>query len=356
MADELNKEEQKEVDPFEKHIDIAIEAQDGKAEDKSSEDANAESGKTDEGVDKVEQRKDSESAVSDDKSQQQPSKEGQKEAKHSHGAKDLVLRGAGENGADLVIRGGAERRFYEQRETARARAKELEDEIRTKDQGFRQLQEKYEGLEQTVKGLHGADPATVSVGLKIVNDLQRDPVGTMKKLLAEVTAQGYKIEDIGAGVDHAAIQRMIEERLPKSTTSDSDDIAAITEEAEAEATTFFASHPDAKPHDALLAAVLRDHPELSLSAAYYQVKEAFIDKGFDWSLSLEENLKQSGLGKEGKQDDPNNKSNGSGTTPLPSGGNGAGADLVVRGSDLASESADTGDIVREAMREAGYKV
>lgn len=331
------------IDPaISRHLDIAIEAQDGKSnaetEDKDKE---GEEG------DKSKQPEDSKSSAGDDKQEQRPvDKEISEAAKKLAGAKDLKLHDG------TVVKGGAERRFYEQRETARHELSIEKQAHQATRQQLQSLQERLSLVENSTKELHGADAKTLAIGAKIVNDIQSDPVGTIKKLVAEAAAQGYNVEDLGVGVDTAAIKRLIEERLPLNEPKEKtdDEIAA---DAEAEVAKFYSAFPDAKPHDALLAAVLRDHPELDLQSAYFAVKNSFIDKGFDWSLSLEDNLKAA-------QSDPQNKDNQQNSDqdkkPLPSGGYGAGGEFKLNDKSIADDSMDTGDIVRQAMRESGINI
>lgn len=328
---------------FTKHLDIAIEAQDGPATAKEDDkETNADGS--------PKQPTDSNVSTSDSTAQPKPGEEPKKEEQQTHGAKDLTLQDG------TVVKGGSERRFFEQRNVARERVNTLEDENRSISAERDKFRNDFSQLQETVKGLHGADPQSVSIGLQIVNDLQRDPQGTMKKLLAEVVAQGYTVEGIGAGIDTAAITRLIEERLPNRDTSDEANIERITADAHTEASTFFNTFPDAKPHDELLARMLGDNPGLSLQSAYFQLKDAFAEKGFDWTRSLADNVK-------GSSGQTNNGLDSTGkpiikvdTPGLPNGGNGQNTDVVVNRGNLAHESEDTGDIVKQAMREAGMKI
>ncbi len=327
---------------FTKHLDIAIEAQDGPTDKNPETKTDAEAGKTN-----TEVKPDTgDGSTKQPDAQPNAGQEGKKEEQPAHGAKDLTLQDG------TTIKGGQERRFFEQRNVARERATVLEQERDRIAKEHTTLQTKYDDLERTVTNLNGAKPQEVAVGLNIVRDLQRDPQGTMQKLLAEVIAQGYTIEGIGAGIDTAAITRLIEERLPKQGASEQDNIARITEEATQEANTFFSNHPDAKPHDELLARMLSDNPGLSLQSAYFQLKDAFASKGYDWTLPLKDNVERGQTNSEKKTDDnpnPNDK-------PLPNGGNGLGTDVVINRGNLSNETDDTGDIVRQAMRESGMNI
>lgn len=333
---------------FAKHLDIAIEAQDGPSS------ANTETENKTEGGNEGGESKQPEvgnSNSGDNTAQPKSAEEVKKEAQSPNGAKDLTL----DDGT--VVRGGPERRFFEQRNIARERVTALEGQIANVERERDSFRDKFTQLENTVRDLQGADPQQVKIGLNIVRDLQRDPQGTMQKLLAEVIAQGYTVEGIGAGIDTAAITRLIEERLPKAADIPNEE--QITADATREANEFFGRHPDAKPHDELLARMLSDNPTLSLQSAYYQLKDAFAERGFDWSRSLADNLNagntaSSQLNNEnGGNDNSNNQNNGPG---LPNGGNAVNSDVVVNRGNISHESEDTGDIVRQAMREAGMKI
>jgi hypothetical protein len=50
-------------------------------------------------------------------------------------------------------------------------------------------------------------PAHLATAVRMFTDLQRDPSGTLKKLLAEAVALGHTVEGIGQGVDVAGDYR-----------------------------------------------------------------------------------------------------------------------------------------------------
>lgn len=328
-------------DPIERNINIALEAQDGPST--STETSNTETPSGEEGKPAGEAPKstDSTSSGSDDKSQQQSKQKGTKEEKPTHSPKDLTLPDG------TVVKGGPERRFYEQREIARQQATVAQSREREASQRAERAEASLRELQETTRNLHGVDPATLRIGATIVQDLQRDPVGTMKKLLAEVVAQGYKVEDIGAGVDTAAIQRMIEDRLPQQQNNDQPSEQEILAEAQREVDTFYSQHPDARPHDNVLARMMRDHPGLELQTAYFELKNGFAEKGFDFSLSLEDNLKAAQSSQDTQQQP---------TAPMVNGR--APTENVKPAGEVtvAHEDTDMSDIVRAAMRENGLKV
>lgn len=321
---------------FAKHLDIAIEAQDGPAKVETPAEKTSE---TDDGENKPSGDSNTRTQQDDKGKEPSASEAGRTLAR----AKDLTLADGS------IVKGGAERRFYEQRETARQEAQIAKNEARDWQQKYETAVKERDSVKETVTALHGMDPQQVRLGAVIVADLQRDPVGTMKKLLAETVAQGYSIEDIGAGVDAAAIQRMIDARLPKQDTGNELTEEQIISEARSEVVTFYNTFPDAQPHDALIARVLQDHPQMTLRDVYFQLKDQFAERGLDWSRSLEENLREVSNTINAEQ------SQATHSQPLPN-GRGQDEEFKLKRSGSADEELDTSDIVKQAMREAGMNI
>lgn len=328
---------------FAKHLDIAIEAQDGPAKVETTPTKEGESDQSKQPVDKS--GGDGDGAAQPDNKGKEPSVT--EAARTLARAKDLKLQDG------TVVKGGAERRFYEQREAARQQLSTEQREHQITKQRLDDVTRERDTIKQAAEALHGMDPKTVRLGATIVADLQRDPVGTMQKLLAETIAQGYTIEQIGANVDMAAITRLIDERLPKQNTETRLTDEQITSQAREEVVTFYGEFPDAQPHDALIARVLQDHPQMSLKDVYFQLKNSFAEHGFDWSRSLEENLREvSNTDNAGQsQTDPTKTQQ----QPLPN-GRGGDEEFRLNRSGNADVDQDTGDIVKEAMREAGLNI
>lgn len=333
-------------DPFEKHINIAIEAQDGPApKDENSEAQSGDDkdkkpeGDKSTGADK----KAGDSSGGDGKPQQQPNKEAEKDKKPVSGPKDLTLPDGS------IIKAGAERRLYEQRENARAQTRHLTSELTNTRSELEKVRSELQQVQATVASVNGMPPAQLGVAAKIFTDLQMDPVGTVKKLLAELVATGHKIEDIGAGVDTLAIQRIIDAKLgqqQQTGPSEEEQLAEATREAQA----FLAQYPDARPHDPLLARMLRDYPGMDLHTAYFQLKEAFVEKGFDWSRTLEDNVREQASSQQQQSEQKKQEPLINGRTPT------AGDIKLASEVKVAHEDDDWSNIVRAAMRESGLNV
>jgi hypothetical protein len=59
----------------------------------------------------------------------------------------------------------------------------------------------------------------MATAARLFTDLQRDPSGTLKKLLAEAVALGHTVEGIGQGVDVAAITAAVKSELGAKETA-----------------------------------------------------------------------------------------------------------------------------------------
>jgi hypothetical protein len=108
-----------------KHLDIAIEAQDGPKAKKDTEQG-AKKPTADKTKGSKAAKTDSTSDKKDATAQPKPDKEGKEAKGNTRGPKDLVLKGQGPDGTDLVIKGGLNARFYEQLQTARQQTQHLD--------------------------------------------------------------------------------------------------------------------------------------------------------------------------------------------------------------------------------------
>ena len=207
-----------------------------------------------------------------------------------------------------------------------------------------QWRQKHQQLEQTVQGLHGVDPNSVALGVRIVSDMQRDPVGTVKKLVAECLAAGHNVEGIQAGLN-AEVLALVNSKLNARPQDTGPTEEQINSAAMQEVNSFYSQYPDARVHDDLLARVLADHPEMTLQDAYFGTKQQFALRGYDWSKPIDQQAKQSD-----QQADPQPFAK-----PLPNGRNIPNADPANK-VVMVPETMETGDLVKLAMREAGLNI
>lgn len=220
----------------------------------------------------------------------------------------------------------------------------LRNQIGQVTQNRDQWREKHLQLERTVSQLQGVDPNSAALGVRIVKDMQRDPVGTVKKLVAECLAAGHTVEGIQAGLSTEVlglINRQLNVQQPDTGPSEEE----INSAAAQEVTHFYGQYPDARVHDDLLARVLADHPQLSLEDAYFGIKQQFVTRGFDWSKPIDQQAKRSD-----QQADPQPF-----PKPMTNGRAVPNADVANRVA-VVPETMETGDLVKLAMREAGLNI
>lgn len=273
------------------------------------------------------------------------------------GKKDEKQAGAANGDLTLsdgtVVKGGAERRHYEARKLAEQQLSMRSNELQQANASRERIQNEYNQLKQTVQQLHGADPVQVATGLRLVRDLTRDPAGTLRTLLTEAIGAGYTVEGIGQGIDAASIRQSLEQKLQPfiDAQQQQQEQQQTQQQVEQEVQQFFAQHPDAVIHDALIAAVIQKDPSLSMSEAYYQLRSSAIDRGLDWSQPLVPQIKASEQQQQNNQQQQQQK-------PMPNGRAPANADQAQTADKIAvaHESTDMGSIVKQAMRESGLNI
>lgn len=190
-----------------------------------------------------------------------------------------------------VIKAGPERRWYEDGRIAKQKLGIAESNVTRLNGELGTLKTKYDTLEATVKSIGLEDPAQVSSAVKLYKDLARDLPGTMQKLLAEAKAMGHTFEGVGGSIDTAAISNLIDARMPKASQEQKQ---PTREEIDAQSTKdvqeFVTQFPDAVTHEAHIAALIDRSVEIgkpiSLTDAYFLLKERVVADGFDWAKPI----------------------------------------------------------------------
>lgn len=332
-------------DPISRAINSTLGETD--AEDTSTESGD-EGKKQEDGTKQQEAGPDSSGDNKNNNQQQATDKKGKKDEKPTGAANgDLTLVDG------TVVKAGKERRYYERAELTRQQLSMRTNELQQANASKERIQQELNTLKNTVQSLHGAEPAHVATGIKLVRDLTRDPVGTLKALLTEAVAAGYTIEGIGAGIDAQSIRQSLESKIQPllEQQQQQQTVEQTTQQIEQEVTQFFAAFPDAVPHDALIAQVMERNPSLTISDAYFQLKSAAIDRGLDWSKPLVPQMQASEQQQQPSQQQQQQKPMPNGRTPVNA-EQAQAADKIA----VAHESTDMGSIVKAAMRESGLNI
>lgn len=247
---------------------------------------------------------------------------------------------------NIVARAGKERRLWERVQ----RYEHFEvPELRKQVEQLTQQQAQTQVLNNVPQQL-GLSNEDVLQGMRLIASYKKDPVATINYILTEARAAGHNIQGQDQGrIDLAAVSRLLDERLKPIT----EDRAAhqrqqeVQAQAEREYNDFITRFPDAVPHEDVIARLLQRDTRLSPEAAYYQLRLFAQQNGLNWNQPLQPQVLALQSGNDGAQQQQ---------TMLPmSGGRGGNAPVQDRqqAARLADVDADTADIVKEAMREAG---
>ncbi len=184
-------------------------------------------------------------------------------------------------------------------------------------------------------------------GLRLIASYKKDPVATIQYILTEARAAGHNVQAENQGqVDLAAINRLLDDRLGPLLEDRA--TQQRTTEADAEAAKqyrdFTTRFPDAVMHEDVIAGILQHDTTLSPDAAYYQLRLWVQEHGLNWNQPLQPQVAAAQQGGTQKPVVPAVGGSRGGNAPV--------TDTSVAAS-VAGADADTSDIVKEAMREAG---
>jgi hypothetical protein len=270
-----------------------------------------------------------------------------------------------------LIKAGAERRLWEKGEEYRKANETISGQLNAAMDGIRRVQQEiipqYENriqqLSTAYNTLQQMANAGQQYGLQLPEQAEamqyyaaykQNPVGMVTFLLAQLKEAGHTIEGIGSGVDTMAVTRMLDQRLAPITQEHQQrqQQLEVQNKVANEYNAFISNFPDAKVHEPLIARMLAQSPSLSLNDAYYQLRLAVTQQGFDWSKPLGPQLQE--------RNAPKQTVNQSAvpitqpTQPIPNGrSNAPMQDVGSRGGN-GNDSID--DIIRQEMRNAGMKI
>jgi hypothetical protein len=168
-------------------------------------------------------------------------------------------------------------------------------------------------------------------------------------MLTQAQAQGINLDGVlenTSGMNLDAVRQMLDERLAPLTAQQQRE--ADTQEATAAATAqynnFTSIHPDVVVHETAIARLLQETPDLGLEGAYLKLQNFYLQKGLDWTKSLE-TLQQ--------EHDAGQVSGVTERSQPPEGG--INTSSVTDTPEVANVNVSTADNVKAAMAEAGYK-
>ncbi len=243
---------------------------------------------------------------------------------------------------NVIAKAGKERRLWERvQRFEHFEVPEMRRQVETLTQQVTQA----EVLNNVPRQLGLNDEETLQ-GMRLIASYKKDPVATINYILTEARAAGHNVQGVGQGqVDLAAINRLLDQRLSpllEDRETQQRQTQADTE-AKRQYDDFTTRFPDAVVHEDTIARLLARDPTMSPDAAYYQLRLFARENNLNWNQPLQaqiEALQQSGT-------QP--------VIPPMASGRGGNAPVIDtrQAAAVANADADTGDIVKEAMREAG---
>lgn len=283
-----------------------------------------------------------------DKKQGEEKKEGQ----GASSAGDLTLQDG------TVIKAGAERRWYDAARVARQETVATKNQLNTINQKYQTLEARHNTLVETTKQIGLEDATQVQASVRLYKDLNRDPVGTVTKLLAELRGLGHNVDGIGGAVDNAVLQSLNQRISQLSEGGNQEQQQQQVQqqqeqEIQAEVNQFVATFPDAITHEEMISQVVEADAakgiSTSLQDAYFRLKQSAIAQGYDWSQPLGPQVDARRNANQSQQQQQN-------PAPRPNGRPGVVAETVeninpVKNSN--NDSLDTDSIIVAAMRENG---
>ena len=258
----------------------------------------------------------------------------------NRGPQDLV-----DKEGNVIAKGGKERRFYEQLQSTKQQNGALNQQVQ-------QLESQLKAI--TDAGNLGTQyeltPDELTTGAQIVKSFKDDPVATIKYLLTQAQAAGHNLDDVSTGgVDAAAIKQMVNEAVSPLVQDRQQRVEAEEQQQKAMEVYngFMSQYPDAQIHEGSLARLLESDRNLSPEAAYFKLKNFYLEKGLDFGVPLETIAEQ----EQQRQQTPEVNTQ----QTLPSGGN-IPVQNVTDTADIADVGTSYDDIIRQSMRDANIQI
>jgi hypothetical protein len=257
-----------------------------------------------------------------------------KPAGKTGGPQDIVGRDG-----QVIAAGGKERRFYETAQREKLRADQATTQVTT-------LTAQLDAVNKAgnVGTQYNLSPEEVSTGAQLIAAYKDNPVETIKYMLTQAQSNGHNVDTIvSGGTDMSAVKSMLDNALAPllGDRQAEKDTQEVNTRALEIYNTFSTQYPDAAPHENSLARLLKTDPNLSPEAAYFKLQNYYLQKGWDWTKSVEQ-LQQEATA---------NSSTENTRTQPPEGG--VNTSNTVDAARVADVNTSTDDIIREAIREAG---
>jgi len=242
--------------------------------------------------------KDSDGGGTNDGKKEEPKKE---EPKPNRSEAELDEEGLAAVREGKPTRPEIAQRWRYQRDTARQERDASKSVISRLEQENNSYKQQVEAYKASTTVLGELPPVEVPRAIRLYSALKTNPIATLKQMLVEAKANGHNIEGIGEGVDTAAINALLDQRLkPFEQNKGSQDQprpVSETPTVDNDDDLFLQAFPDAQTHLDIMVQMLNKNIEdvragkaqriMGNSELYFTLKNAAIAQGFDFSKPLQ---------------------------------------------------------------------
>jgi hypothetical protein len=263
--------------------------------------------------------------------------ESESREQQTRGPQDLV-----DAQGNVIASGGKERRFYEQ-------AQRFRQEAATSNNRVQELEGQLKAINDAGNAgtQYNLTPEEVTTGVQLMAAFKENPVETVKYMLTQAQSLGHNIDGItSSSTDMASIKKMLNEAINPLVQDRQERIEGEQSRKESRIVydNFMTKFPDAKPHEHSLARLLESDQSLSPEAAYFKLKNFYLEKNLDFNKPLEV-LQQELDAQKQAPVERNTQST------VPTGG--VPAANVTDTETIADVGTSMDDIIKQSMRDAG---
>ena len=258
------------------------------------------------------------------------------EGQQNRGPQDLV-----DAQGNVIAAGGKERRFYEQAQRAKHEAQQANSKIQQLEGQLKAINDAGNAGSQ-----YNLSPEEVTTGVQLMAAFKENPVETVKYMLTQAQSLGHNIDNItNSSTDMASIKKMITEAVDPVVQDRQQRIEGEQSRKNAEEVykNFMTKFPDAGPHEHSLARLLESDSSLSPEAAYFKLKNFYLEKNLDFSKPLDVLQKELDTQKQAPAENTQ--------STVPTGG--IPATNVTDTETIADVGTSMDDIIKQSMRDAG---
>ena len=224
----------------------------------------------------------------------QITKQQQNKQQRNNNSQDLL----DENG-NIIAKAGAERRFYEENVRLKKERDHFNNNIMPKiKQEYDTMAAKIEAYNQTFQSMQAGDLTSqdIQLGMELIRQWKQSPADTVKFLLTQAKSLGININEDGTSnkIDMQAINQMLDQKLQPFTQEREEQQKIMMAKSNARKVydNFMNMYPDAANHVDEIAYLYKKNPNVPLGEIYWQVKNYYLQNGYDFNTPLAEINKQ----------------------------------------------------------------